>query len=155
MQNPSSKSENSSPTLVSPAFQDYIRIQSKNDSRRMRLDPCSTHAEGKNPLCGDEVEIFFQISPSGIIENCTFTSQSCAIVNASAATLCETLPGLSIQASSSLIQTFLQTLSTPTDTTLPDTITPLLEIRHLPRRIRCAELPWTAARLALKKIPPG
>lgn len=151
MQNPSSKSENSSPTLVSPAFQDFIRIKSRDDSRRLRMNPCSTHAEGKNPLCGDEVEVFFQLSPEGNIENCTFASQSCAIVNASAATLCEIVRGLSRDAATALIQSVLQGITSPTSN-LPETIAPLLEVKHLPRRIRCAELPWTAAQLALGKI---
>ncbi len=56
----------------------------------------ATHsARLDNPLCGDEITVFLKIN-NGIVEKASFEGQGCAISQASASMLLESIEGKSI-----------------------------------------------------------
>ena len=62
----------------------------------------ATHvAEGYNPICGDRIEVFLQLSGDQI-EAIQFECASCAICKASASIMAESLVGQSLHDSESI-----------------------------------------------------
>jgi nitrogen fixation NifU-like protein len=54
------------------------------------LDPADAHAEGQNPLCGDEVSIFVRFAADGeTIDEIGFEGRGCAISQAATSMLTE------------------------------------------------------------------
>jgi nitrogen fixation NifU-like protein len=114
------------------------------------IDP--THEfEADNPLCGDR--ILMQLRLTGeTLEAAAFDGQACAICLASASLLCELAPGTSLARFHALREALVSALTEPDRDAadLEEALRPLLGVRPYPSRIRCATLPWTAARRALE-----
>ncbi|MBS3117960.1 SUF system NifU family Fe-S cluster assembly protein [Candidatus Woesearchaeota archaeon] len=53
--------------------------------------------KGLNPLCGDAVEIFVRLNGDKVVEDVRFKGSGCAISQASASMLTETLKGKSLE----------------------------------------------------------
>jgi len=49
--------------------------------------------EGSNPLCGDRITLMLGISDEGIVDEVAFTGRGCAISQASASMLTDTIKG--------------------------------------------------------------
>ena len=72
----------------------------------------ATHvAEGYNPLCGDRIEVFLQLSGDQI-EAIQFECASCAICKASASIMAEALVGKSISFGESIQESVSRILKT-------------------------------------------
>ncbi|MDZ4728524.1 MAG: iron-sulfur cluster assembly scaffold protein [Xanthomonadales bacterium] len=114
-----------------------------------KQDIAATHRfELYNPLCGDKVEMQFQVV-EGVIAAAAFDGEACAICMASASMLCEAsakkTPGEIQQQHDLLVLALKDKQSTPGLASLQA----LLAVRRYPARIRCALLPWEAAVKAL------
>jgi len=59
------------------------------------LDPCDAVADGKNPLCGDEVTVTVRFGPGDVVEEVGFEGQGCAISQAATSMLTELVKGRS------------------------------------------------------------
>ena len=114
----------------------------------------ATHEnEADNPLCGDRILIQLKIR-DGQVEAAAFDGEACAICTASASLLCENITGQPVE---HLLQLHSQlqaalTDSAPggsTENSEPPELRPLLGVKPFPSRIRCALLPWIAAKNAL------
>ena len=80
----------------------------------------ATHAaEGYNPICGDRIEVFLQLSG---IKSRPFNSEcaSCAICKASASIMAEALVGQSISFGESIQESVSRILKTDTETVTHD-----------------------------------
>ena len=113
----------------------------------------ATHvAEGYNPLCGDRIEVFLQLSGDQI-EAIQFECASCAICKASASIMAEALVGQSISIGDSLKESVIRIIKTDTEMVTLDVqgeIAALSGIRNFPARIKCAILPWHTYQAALR-----
>ena len=113
----------------------------------------ATHvAEGYNPLCGDRIEVFLQLSGDQI-EAIQFECASCAICKASASIMAEALVGQSISIGDSLKESLISIIKTDTEIVTLDVqgeIVALSGIRNFPARIKCAILPWHTYQAALR-----
>ena len=113
----------------------------------------ATHvAEGYNPLCGDKIEVFLQLSGDQI-EGIQFECASCAICKASASIMAEALVGQSISVGESIQESVSRILKTDTETVILDVqgeVAALSGIRNFPARIKCATLPWHTYKAALR-----
>jgi len=130
----------------------------------------ATHRhELHNAQCGDRVELRLRIRGDRI-EDAAFDGEACAICMASASMLCGLAPGRTVEALEQLGETLQLALESPRAHTedepdatggnpgtaqpppnpaLPGQLHALLGVRRYPSRVRCATLPWTAARQAL------
>ena len=112
----------------------------------------ATHvAEGYNPICGDRIEVFLQLSGDQI-EAIQFECASCAICKASASIMAEALVGQSISFVESIQESVSRILKTDTQTVTLDVqgeVAALSGIRNFPARIKCATLPWHTYQAAL------
>ena len=112
----------------------------------------ATHAaEGYNPICGDRIEVFLQLTGDQI-EAIQFECASCAICKASASIMAETLVGQSISFGESIQESVSRILKTDTETVTYDVqgeVAALSGVRNFPARIKCATLPWHTYQAAL------
>jgi nitrogen fixation NifU-like protein len=75
-------------------YREVILDHYKNPRGHGALEPFDAHAEGQNPLCGDEVSIFVRFGEDGeTIEDIGFEGRGCAISQAATSMLTEMVKG--------------------------------------------------------------
>ena len=72
---------------------DVIIEQSKNPSHRGTLDPHDISFADNNPLCGDHIQIDLRVDINGVVTEAMFDGHGCAISQASADLLMESIIG--------------------------------------------------------------
>jgi len=107
-------------------YREVIIEHYKNPGYRGSLDPHDISFEDENPLCGDQIKIDLRVDESGKITEAAFDGHGCAISQASADLLLESVIGKSTEE----IKKF-----TKTD------ILEMLGIELGPVRLKCALLP--------------
>jgi nitrogen fixation protein NifU and related proteins len=75
-------------------YREVILDHYKNPRGHGALEPHDAHAEGQNPLCGDEVSIFVRFGEDGdTIDEIGFEGRGCAISQAATSMLTEMVKG--------------------------------------------------------------
>ena len=74
-------------------YREVIIEHYKNPSYRGHLDPHDIQFEDNNPLCGDHIEITLQTTEAGTVKDARFDGHGCAISQASADLLIESIIG--------------------------------------------------------------
>ena len=75
-------------------YREVILDHYKNPRGHGAIDPHDAHAEGQNPLCGDEVSIFVRFGADGdTIDEIGFEGRGCAISQAATSMLTEMVKG--------------------------------------------------------------
>ena len=78
-------------------YREVILDHYKNPRNHGMLDPNDAHAEGQNPLCGDEVAISFRFEADGeTVADVGFEGRGCAISQAATSMLTERVRGRKI-----------------------------------------------------------
>jgi nitrogen fixation protein NifU and related proteins len=77
-------------------YRELIIDRYKNPLYRGKLDPHDISFEDDNPLCGDHIQIDLRVDDQGSITEAAFNGQGCAISQASADLLLESVIGKSI-----------------------------------------------------------
>jgi nitrogen fixation NifU-like protein len=83
-------------------YREVIIEHYKNPSYRGRLNPYDISFEDSNPLCGDHIVIDLKIDENNKIINARFDGHGCAISQASADLLLESIIGKSVDEVKSL-----------------------------------------------------
>jgi nitrogen fixation NifU-like protein len=118
-------------------YREVILDHYKNPRGHGELEGADAHAEGQNPLCGDEVSIFVAFGEDGdTIDEVKFSGRGCAISQAATSMLMDMVKGRSA--------TEVATL--PRDELLEEIGIPLT-----PVRLKCALLGLSTLKLALHK----
>ena len=137
---------------VSKAYDDLIMDHIKNARGFRRLADATHHAEGSNPLCGDEVTIYLTLAGERI-ESAAFQCTCCGISMASASIMTESVTGKSRAEVRAWLAEFVAALEKHADAAPPgagDAHYALLEtVQQFPARTRCAMLPWVTLEAAL------
>lgn len=74
-------------------YREVIIEHYKNPSYRGRLDPYDISFADNNPLCGDHIQIDLRVDESGKVSEARFDGHGCAISQASADLLMESIIG--------------------------------------------------------------
>jgi nitrogen fixation NifU-like protein len=74
-------------------YREVIIEHYKNPLYRGHLDPHDIQFEDNNPLCGDHIEITIQTAADGTVKDARFDGHGCAISQASADLLIESILG--------------------------------------------------------------
>ena len=72
-------------------YRELIIDHYKNPQYRGHLDPNDIHFEDDNPLCGDHIEITLRVDGAGKVTDGRFDGKGCAISQASADLLIESI----------------------------------------------------------------
>lgn len=136
-------------------YQEVILDHNKNPRNFGSMDNPSCEAKGHNPLCGDKLKLYLKINED-VIEDVRFEGQGCAISQASASLMTETLKGLRIDEAKALFDKVHLLL---TDDGFDINTLPFLKlqvlggVRAYPARVKCASLAWHTLMAALKHQP--
>jgi nitrogen fixation NifU-like protein len=79
-------------------YREVIIEHYKNPGYRGHLDPHDISFADNNPLCGDHIQIDLRIDESGIVSDARFDGHGCAISQASADLLMESIVGQQVEA---------------------------------------------------------
>jgi nitrogen fixation NifU-like protein len=78
-------------------YREIIIDHYKNPQYRGRLDPSDIHFEDDNPLCGDHIEISLRVDGDSRVTDGRFDGKGCAISQASADLLIESVIGKTLE----------------------------------------------------------
>lgn len=137
---------------MSHALQLYqsVILEHSRTPRGVGRVPNPTHfGEGFNPICGDRIVVTIQVVNELISKIC-FEAQSCALCQASASVLVETLEGKSFGLASAMLRDF-EALITEGRWEYGGAAAIFGVVRDFPARAKCVSLPWKACRDALEE----
>ena len=78
-------------------YREQIIERYKSPQYRGHLDPHDIYFEDDNPLCGDHIEVTIRVDENGIVKAAAFDGKGCAISQASADLLIESIHGKSLE----------------------------------------------------------
>jgi nitrogen fixation NifU-like protein len=78
-------------------YREVIIEHYKNPAYRGHLDPHDFSFEDSNPLCGDHIQIDLRVDEAGNVTDARFDGHGCAISQASADLLIESVIGKSVE----------------------------------------------------------
>jgi nitrogen fixation NifU-like protein len=108
---------------------DFYRVliveRYKNPAYKGKLDPNDFTYEDENPLCGDQIRVDLRVDTNNIITEAMFSGHGCAISQASADLLMETVIGKPLDEVKNMTK---------------ETVLDLLGIELGPVRLKCALL---------------
>lgn len=135
-------------------YQRVIVQHARAPRNRQARPHCSHHAKGRNPMCGDECEIYLDIE-QGRITKASFAGEGCALSMASASLLTEAVLGKTVEQARNLSTeisrlTHAQSAEPPQRDRLGD-LAALAGVQRFPGRQVCALLAWQALDSALSE----
>jgi nitrogen fixation NifU-like protein len=123
--------------LAEDLYREVILDHYKNPRGHGVIEDADAHADGVNPLCGDEVSIYVQFADDGeTIDEVKFSGRGCAISQASTSMLMEMVVGKTAQEIAGL----------PKEELLEEVGIPLTPIR-----LKCALLGLGVLKVALHR----
>lgn len=129
-------------------YQSVILDHNKTPRNFRRLEHATNHAEGRNPLCGDQFDIWLSLD-GDVISEVTFLGQGCAISKASASMMTQAVKGKTITEARDLFDKFHAVVAGESTEKLPAKLEVFRGVRAFPIRIKCATLSWHALKQAL------
>jgi nitrogen fixation NifU-like protein len=141
-------------TSMAELYQSVI-VEHDRSPRNCRIMADATHrAEGRNPLCGDEITVELKMDEDNRVADIAFQAKGCAISRASASLMTTALKGKSAAEARELFERF-HGLMTGSDVA-PSQLGKLEAFRgvaEFPMRVKCATLAWHAMKEALSHEP--
>jgi nitrogen fixation NifU-like protein len=123
--------------MAEDMYREVILDHYKNPRGHGVIEDADAHADGVNPLCGDEVSIYVQFADDGeTVEEVKFSGRGCAISQASTSMLMEMVVGKTAQEIAAL----------PREELLEEVGIPLTPIR-----LKCALLGLGVLKVALHR----
>jgi nitrogen fixation NifU-like protein len=116
------------------------------------LNVFTHHAEGHNPLCGDEIDLTVQVE-NNVIKEVKFEGAGCAISKASASIMTTLIKGKTIEEAKILVDEFREIVTRDPgeeiDTLNLGKLAVFCGVREFPARVKCASLAWHTLNNAL------
>jgi len=134
-------------------YQATILDHNKKPRNFRVLEDANREADGRNPLCGDELTLYARVSDDGRVEEVTFQGTGCAISKASASLMTDFVKGKTLAEVEADFDRFHRLVtsspSTPAETDGLGKLEVFAGVREYPMRVKCASLSWHALRAAL------
>jgi nitrogen fixation NifU-like protein len=138
-------------------YQELILRHYRSPSHRGDMDAPDAVVTMRNPTCGDDIVLQLRVR-GGTIEEVRFKGQGCAISQASASMMSGLISGKTFAEAEPILARFRDMLhgdaEAARDKSLGD-LRALSGVARLPRRVKCAMLPWDALEEARKQVPPA
>lgn len=104
---------------------------------------CNCHSQkGKNPSCGDQLELFLSVE-NNMIQDVKFTGEGCALSMSSASLMTQAIKGQSVQEAKKVLSQFVSFINDNEE--LEEQYEPLhiyKNVHKFPLRVKCVLLPW-------------
>ncbi len=125
-------------------YQEVIFDHNRKPRNFHAMDDADHHADGHNPLCGDQLTVFLRIADD-VVTEASFVGHGCAISTASASLMTEAIKGKPVAEVEALFQSF-HAMLTDADASAdaPDMgkLAVFAGVREFPARVKCATLAW-------------
>lgn len=133
-------------SLADDLYRETILDHYHNPRNHGVIETPSARVEGVNPLCGDELTLYLNVT-DGKISDVKLEAKGCSINTASGSMMTEVIVGKSLEEAHEIINTFKDMMmnKTKTDVELPEDLEDLEAlqgVKKYPVRIKCALLPW-------------
>ena len=122
-------------------YQQLIIDHNQSPRNFHEITDASHHADGQNPLCGDELSVFIK-EKNGAIEEISFIGTGCAISKASASIMTSTLRGMTVNEANTLFDKFHILATTGESAEDLGKLAVLGGVHKYPSRVKCATLAW-------------
>lgn len=142
--------------VTNELYQQTILDHNKSPRNFRKIEGATHVAEGYNPLCGDHLWIYMNVTSAGIIDDVSFEGSGCAISKASASMMTAALKGKPINEAEILFQEFHALVKgelKPHDNSNHlGKLAVFKGIWQYPSRVKCASLGWHTMHGALQKL---
>jgi nitrogen fixation NifU-like protein len=129
-------------------YQQVILDHNRSPRNFRKLDNANRTAEGHNPLCGDQIQVYL-LMQGDTLKEISFQGSGCAISKASASLMTDVLKGKTNHEIQQLFQIFHDMVMTGKEAEIGK-LSAFAGVHHFPARVKCAILPWHAIMAALE-----
>ncbi|MCO6511155.1 MAG: SUF system NifU family Fe-S cluster assembly protein [Aridibacter famidurans] len=137
---------------LSELYQEVILDHNKNPRNFREIENADRHADGNNPLCGDQIRVFVDLE-GDLVKDVSFVGSGCAISKASASMMTQALKGKSKAEAEILFDEFHKMVTGQLDPEAGEHHLGKLRIfagvLEFPARVKCASLSWHTVNAAL------
>jgi nitrogen fixation NifU-like protein len=138
---------------LSQLYQEVILDHCRKPRHFQAMANSTGHAEGKNPLCGDNFTVYLKLE-NDMIQDISFQGSGCCISKASASMMTGQLKGKSAEEAKKCFAEYHAMVTTgKADEESMGKLCVFAGVHHFPMRVKCAILPWHAMLAALKGEP--
>jgi len=133
-------------------YQEVILDHSRCPRNFGKLDCANCQAEGHNPLCGDQCQVFLKLDDAHEkVDDVSFEGVGCAICTASASIMTEALKGKTLKEAKTLFERFHRLVKGERLEDDPDLgkLEVFANVSEFPVRVKCASLAWHTVKAAL------
>jgi len=139
---------------LSELYQQVILDHNKKPRNFRKLEGANHSAEGRNPLCGDQLTVYLKLEDDAVTD-VAFEGTGCAISKAAASMMTQAVKGKSKEQAENLFNEFHSMvtgeLNEETDENSLGNLKIFAGVREFPVRVKCATLPWHTLHAALNK----
>ena len=137
-------------------YREILLDHYRSPRNRGHVDDANAHAEGANPLCGDQITLELHLEDDGTIDAIAFEGQGCSISQASTSMMTTYVKGRPRDEALAGVEAFQRMMvdGEPLDEEFGD-IEALAGVRKFPMRVKCASLAWKTLEQALTESGNG
>lgn len=136
--------------MMKDLYKEIVLDHFRRPRNKGELEGADVEQRVFNPLCGDEVTVYANLRDGGLAE-VAFTGRGCAISQASASMLAESLQGKNREEAEAEVAAFMEMMRGTEENEELGELAALKAIIQAPNRIRCATLAWEAMRRGLEE----
>ena len=126
-------------------YQELVLDHNNRPRNKRAMEDASNHADGYNPLCGDQVSVFLKVE-DGVIADVSFQGVGCAISQSSASMMTQNVKGKTVAEAEALFAVFHGMVTREPgaefDAGSLGELEALAGVCAFPNRIKCASLAW-------------
>jgi nitrogen fixation NifU-like protein len=134
---------------INDLYQQVILDHCKQPRNFHELPAATCSAQGRNPICGDQLKMFLALD-GGTIKDISFTGSGCCISKASASLLTEFAKGKTKADVETMFSQVHEMVTTGKVNGDVGKLAVFAGVHKYPARVKCAILAWHAAMAALK-----
>jgi len=133
---------------LSDLYQQVILDHCKHPRNFHELPLATCSAQGRNPLCGDQLKLFLRVD-GDVIQDISFLGSGCCISKASASLLTESLKGKTKAEVQKMFEQVHEMVTTGEMKSEVGKLAVFAGVHKFPARVKCAILAWHAVKAAL------
>ncbi len=129
-------------------YQSIILDHNRRPQNFRVMADASGHADGLNPLCGDQVTVWVKLDGDRVAD-VSFQGQGCAISKASASLMTQAVKGKTLTETHAIFDRFHAMVTGHGIEGITGGMKALSGVSKFPLRVKCASLGWHAMKAAL------
>lgn len=131
--------------LLNKLYAQAIKEHNLSRHNKHALADADVAMPGKNPSCGDDIELFLKWK-DGVIEDASYTGIGCAISEASVSIMIDLVRGKTSGEARELCRVFLNMIQhiplSNEELEKLNEAAALAGVSNMPARVKCATIPW-------------